>query len=67
MSEQELNKIDKLVGTTLKLRSALSIALLALADIEQADTVEGANVKARAARLSVRAALRSGSSSAPES
>ena len=64
MSEDELNKIDKLVGTTLKLRSALSIALLALADIEQASTVEGANVKARAARLAVRAALRPGSSSA---
>lgn len=67
MSEQDLSKIDKLVGTTLKLRSALSIALLALADIEQAGTVAGANVKARAARLAVRAALRSGSSSAPES
>ncbi len=53
----ELNKVDYLVGTTLKLRSALSIAMLALGKIEGAEPTENARAIARAARLEVRAVL----------
>lgn len=53
----ELNKVDYLVGTTLKLRSALSVALLALGKIEGAEPTEDARAIARAARLEVRAML----------
>ena len=49
----ELNKVDYLVGTTLKLRSALSVALLALGKIEGAEPTEDARATARAARLEV--------------
>lgn len=56
MSDQPA-QIDKLVSTTLKLRSALSTALIALAGIEEAETLEEARAKAREARLAARSTL----------
>lgn len=50
-------RLDKLVGTTLKLRSTLSIALLALADIENCESLDEARAKARDARLRARSVL----------
>ena len=56
MSDDVL-RTDKLASATLKLRTALSATLLALADIEGASSLEEARVKARAARLEARAIL----------
>ena len=50
-------RTDKLVSATLKLRTALSATLLALADIEGASSLEKARAKARVARLEARAIL----------
>ena len=56
MSDDVL-RTDKLASATLKLRTALSATLLALADIEGASSLEEARAKARAARLEARAIL----------
>ncbi len=56
MSDDVL-RTDKLASATLKLRTALSATLLALADIEGASSLEEARVKARTARLEARAIL----------
>lgn len=53
-------RIEKLVSATLKLRSALSVALLALAEIEGATSLEEARAKARTARLDARSTLAAG-------
>ena len=50
-------RTDKLASATLKLRTALSATLLALADIEGASSLEEARAKARVARLEARAIL----------
>ena len=56
MSDDVL-RTDKLASATLKLRTALSATLLALADIEGASSLEEARTKARVARLEARAIL----------
>lgn len=53
----DVKEIDFLAGATLKLRSALSIALLALGNIEKAETLEDARAAAKAARHQARAVL----------
>lgn len=53
----DVTRTDKLVSATLRLRTALSTTLLALADIEGAPSLEEARAKARVARLEARAIL----------
>lgn len=53
----DVTRTDKLVSATLRLRTALSTTLLALADIEGASSLEEAHGKARTARLEARAIL----------
>lgn len=55
----DVTRTDKLVSATLRLRTALSTTLLALADIEGASSLEEACAKARTARLEARAILAS--------
>ncbi len=53
----DVTRTDKLVSATLKLRTALSATLLALADIEGASSLEAACERARIARREARAIL----------
>jgi hypothetical protein len=53
----DVTRTDKLVSATLKLRTALSATLLALADIEGASSLEEACERARIARCEARAIL----------
>ena len=53
----DVTRTDTLVSATLRLRTALSTTLLALADIEGASSLQEAQPKARPARLEARAIL----------
>lgn len=53
----DVTRTDKLVSATLRLRTALSTTLLALADIEKTSSLDEARAKARAGRLDARAVL----------
>ena len=55
---------DRLASAVLRLRSSLSLAFIALADIENCDTIEQARSRAKAARLEARERLRAGRASA---
>jgi hypothetical protein len=60
----DVTRTDNLVSATLRLRTALSTTLLALADIEKTSSLDEARSKARAARLDARAILAAARTSA---
>ena len=56
----DIERDERLAASVLRLRSALSAALLALADIEAVESVEDARKIARQGRLDARAVLGGG-------
>ena len=61
----DIERDERLASAVLRLRSALSATLLALANIETAETVEAAHQMARQGRLDARTTL-AGSAAAKE-
>ena len=54
----DLAKAGEVASAALRLRTAVSIALVALAELEQAATLDAAKAKARETRQAIRRALK---------
>lgn len=53
----DLERLDRVVEISFRLRSALAIALLALAKVEDSETITDAKTEAREARLQTHSVL----------